>query len=107
MHTHTHIHSHTHALTHMHEHTHARTHTYTHTHTHKSMHTHSLILYSNMPTPKKFFFAAGTIEQSDECLCHNPCHATHYPHKMSMLQLRHATIDKLKKDQATHDHLHE
>ena len=38
------------------------------------------------------------IEQSDSCLCENPCSATQYPFKISMLELRESTIDKLKKD---------
>ena len=38
------------------------------------------------------------IEQSDSCLCENPCSATQYPFKLSMLELRESTIDKLKED---------
>ena len=39
-----------------------------------------------------------SIEQSDECLCQNPCRAIQYPYTFSMLEIRDTTIDKLKKD---------
>ncbi|XP_067951695.1 acid-sensing ion channel 1C-like [Watersipora subatra] len=37
------------------------------------------------------------IEESDLCVCQNPCHATQYPFTMSILELRQTTIDKLAK----------
>ena len=41
---------------------------------------------------------SASIEQSDECLCQNPCRAIQYPYTFSMLEIRETTIDKLKKD---------
>ncbi|XP_067942103.1 acid-sensing ion channel 1C-like isoform X2 [Watersipora subatra] len=49
-------------------------------------------------TPHQFECAEEMLEQSNDCLCQNPCHAVQYPYAMSLLEIRETTIDKLRKD---------
>lgn len=58
-----------------------------------------LYMYINSNTPHLYliiFVVTEEIEKSDSCLCHNPCHATQYPYKLSFLEVRESTVERLQ-----------